>query len=275
MEILYNFLYQIIFTVGVIAVFGLAIALCRKAFYKIVGDKASKILLATGVIGTPIHELSHALMCLIFGHKITEIKLYQINSSDGTLGYVNHTYNKRNIYHQIGNFFIGIAPILVGSGVLLLLMFLLVPSTYDEVMSELNFAALLSTNLFEAPTYTGYFSLFGDIVADIFNFVNVGNFLWWIFIILAVMIASHMELSVADIKSSAIGFCFIAVGLLIADIVMYFVSMPALEATTEAMTSFSVTLSSFLAMSVIFCGITVLLGFAIKGVEKIIEKVKK
>lgn len=275
MEIFHNFLYQIIFTVGVIAAFGIVIALCRKAFYKIVGDKASKILLATGVIGTPIHELSHALMCLIFGHRITEIKLYQIESSDGTLGYVKHTYNKRNIYHQIGNFFIGVAPILIGSGVLLLLMFLLVPSTYDAVMTELNFAALLSTDFFEASTYTGYFSLFGDIVADIFDFVNVGNVLWWIFIILAVMIASHMELSLADIKSSAIGFGFIAVGLLIADIIMYFVSQAALEATTAAMTSFSVALSAFLAVSAIFSGITVLFGFAVKGIEKIIQKVKK
>lgn len=193
----------------------------------------------------------------------------------GTLGYVKHTYNKRNIYHQVGNFFIGVAPILVGSGVLLLLMFLLVPGTYDDVMSELNFAALLSTDFFEASTYTGYFSLFGDIVADIFDFVNVGNVLWWIFIILAIMIASHMELSLADIKSSAIGFGFIAVGLLIADIVMYFVSQVVLEATTAAMTSFSVALSAFLAVSAIFSGITVLFGFAIKGIEKIIQKVKK
>ena len=71
MEIFTNFIYQLVFTVGVIVVFGLIIALCRKAFYKIVGDNATKILLATGVVGTPIHELSHALMCVVFGHKIT------------------------------------------------------------------------------------------------------------------------------------------------------------------------------------------------------------
>ena len=238
MEILYNFLYQLIFTVGVIVVFGLLITLCRKAFYKIVGENASKIIIATGIIGTPVHELSHALMCVVFGHKVTEIKLYQPDS-DGTLGYVNHSYNPRNLYHQIGNFFIGIAPILGGSGVIFLLMYLLVPSIFSEVVDELKFIPLISFNLFEASTYSASLQIFWDIVEDIFGFTNTGSILWWVFIVLSFMIASHMELSTSDIKGGFKGFLFIAALLLIADIIMYFVSMPALEATTSAMTSFS------------------------------------
>ena len=65
--------------------------------------------LSTAVIGTPIHELSHAVACLIFGHKINEIKLFTLNGN-GSLGYVSHSYNPRSIYHQIGGFFIAIAP---------------------------------------------------------------------------------------------------------------------------------------------------------------------
>ncbi len=272
MEIFTNFIYQLVFTVGVIVVFGLIIALCRKAFYKIVGDNATKILLATGVVGTPIHELSHALMCVIFGHKITEIKLYQPNSTDGTLGYVNHTYNPKNLYHQIGNFFIGIAPILCGSGLLILLMFLMVNDLFTDVMAEIQFVELLSTNFWEASTYAGYFQLFWDIVTHIFEFTNMGNILWWLFMILALMISSHMELSTADIKGGFKGFLFIAGLLLIADIIMYFVSLPALEAVTTAMTSFSLTIAGFLALSAIFSGVLVLVGLAIKGISKVIKK---
>lgn len=272
MEIFTNFIYQLVFTVGVIVVFGLIIALCRKAFYKIVGDNATKILLATGVVGTPIHELSHALMCVVFGHKITEIKLYQPNSTDGTLGYVNHTYNPKNLYHQIGNFFIGIAPILCGSGLLILLMFLMVNDVFTDVMAEIQFVELLSTNFWEASTYAGYLQLFWDIVTDIFEFTNMGNVLWWLFMILALMISSHMELSTADIKGGFKGFLFIAGLLLIADIIMYFVSLPALEAVTTAMTSFSLTIAGLLALSAIFSGVLVLFGLAIKGITKVAKK---
>lgn len=269
MEIIENFLYQIIFTVGVIAIFGLLIALCRRTFCRILGDTGAKIILVTGAVGTPIHELSHALMCIIFGHKIVGIKLYQPNSDDGTLGYVNHTFNPKNPYHQIGNFFIGIAPILCGSGVLLLLMYLLVPGVYSGVMSELQFATLLSTDFFDISTYEGYFDLFLGIVSEIFGFTNTGNVFWWIFIVLALMISSHMELSTADIKGGAKGFAMIAVLLLAFDIVMYLVSFSTLESVTETMVSFSSVIAGFLAVSAVFSGIMVLIALAIKGISKI------
>lgn len=272
MEIITNFLYQIIFTVGVIVAFGLLIALCRKAFCRIAGDKGTKILLITGAVGTPIHELSHALMCIIFGHKIVEMKLYHPDSDDGTLGYVNHTFNPRNLYHQIGNFFIGVAPILCGSGVLLLLMYLLVPGVYSEVTEELQFIGLLSTDFFDLSTYAGYLDLFWQVISDIFDFTNSGNILWWIFVILGLMISSHMELSTADIKGGFKGFLFMAGVLLVADIIMYFISLSVLESVTAAMTSFAISIASFLAISGVFSGVMVLVALAIKGVTKIAKK---
>lgn len=273
MEIISNFLTQIVFSVGIIAIFGLLLALCRRAFCGIVGGNSTKILLATGIVGTPIHELSHALMCLVFGHKITEMKLYQLNSDDGTLGYVNHSYNPKNLYQQIGNFFIGIAPILGGSGVIFLLMYFCTPSLFGEVTSELQFVSLLSIDLLDPSTYAAFLGLFWDIVTLIFDFTNAGNILWWVFIIVSLMVASHMELSTADIKGGFKGFLFAAAGLLIADVIMYFVSSSALESVTDAMVSFSATVIGFLGVSAVFAGTMILIALGIKGISKI--KIKK
>lgn len=69
----------------------------------------------TAVIGTPIHELSHAIACVLFGHKITDIKLIDLSFSKPALGYVNHSWNTRSIYQSVGCFFIAIAPLITAS----------------------------------------------------------------------------------------------------------------------------------------------------------------
>jgi len=71
----------------------------------------------TTIIGTPIHELSHAIACVLFGHKITGIKLLDLSFSNTTLGYVNHSWNTRSIYQSIGCFFIAIAPLITASAI--------------------------------------------------------------------------------------------------------------------------------------------------------------
>ena len=262
MDILTNFLSQIFFTVGVVVLFGFLIGLCRRAFCKIVGRAGTVILLITGIIGTPIHELSHAIMCLIFGHRIEEIKLYDPDPDSGTLGYVNHSFNERNLYHQIGNFFIGIAPILGGSGILLLLMRFMTPDVHAGVISEFELGFSVS----------GFFESWWNIIKYVFDFGNMSSGLWWLFIVLAISISSHMELSGADIVGSLKGFSFLAGVLLIVDVSLYFISIDALETVTSAMTSFSLSLSTFLALSLIFLLAMLLVALIIKGIVALIRR---
>ena len=76
-DIIINFFVQVLLSVGVILIFGSLIAFCNKTFYSNIGHRSNALCIATGFIGTPIHELSHALFCVIFRHKINEIKLNQ------------------------------------------------------------------------------------------------------------------------------------------------------------------------------------------------------
>lgn len=264
MDILENFLFQLLSTVGIVIIFGFLIALCRRAFCKITGNKGIKILLATGIIGTPIHELSHALMCLIFGHKITEMKLYDPNSDDGTLGYVNHSFNPKNIYHQIGNFFIGIAPILGGSGILLLLSLILVPDVNAGIMREFRLVGSVDVSRF--------FEAFGSMIGYVFDFDNMTDISWWIFIILAFSIASHMELSAADIKGSLYGLGLLAAILLLADTVLYFIAERTLINFTSILVSLSLSISVFLMLSIIFLLAMILIALLVKGIQRLTQK---
>ena len=74
-----------------------------------------------GIVGVTIHEFSHYLFCKIFGHKVSDAKFFKPNWETGILGYVHHTYNSRNIYQSIGQVFVSIAPMIVGSTLIILL----------------------------------------------------------------------------------------------------------------------------------------------------------
>ena len=97
----------------------------RNSMARLLGGNAYIYLTAPGVA---VHELSHAFFCLVFRHKINEMKLFS-PEDDGTLGYVNHSYNPENYYQRTGNFFIGTGPIWGGIFVLYLFSKILLPET--------------------------------------------------------------------------------------------------------------------------------------------------
>ncbi len=258
MDFLIAFVSQTASTVGVIFIFGFIIALLRRAFCAVTPMLGPKILLATGIVGTPIHELSHALMCLLFGHHITEIKLYQPKSNDGTLGYVKHTYNKRNIYHQMGNFFIGIAPVLLGGGIIILFMLMLIPDTAELVNLEIKLYSIKDT---ASIPIAEYFEFLVNTVKSIFSAGNLASWQGWLFIVLAIMTSTHMEMSGADIKSGLKGLFFVLLMLVLVDGIIYIIKPEALADISEAAFSFGLMLSAFLSISVLF--LTSLLAVAL------------
>ena len=266
MELLVGFILQMISGAGVILLFGSIIALLRRAFCSVAGMSGPRILLLTGIVGTPVHELSHALMCIIFGHKITEIKLYQPESTDGTLGYVKHQYNKRNIYHQIGNFFIGVAPVVLGGAVILLLLLLLLPDTYDSVIGEMG--AIAESSLSDL-SIADVFGFIWTSICTIFSSDTFSDWKGWVFLILALMIASHTEMSAADIKSGAKGLGFIAIMLFIIDLILFFIFPGLFSALTGILTSFALVLSAFLSISVIFLLIMLFIAIIFKCIGMI------
>lgn len=92
----------------------LALYLVNESFYLIAGRQYRRTHLITGLIGTPVHELSHAIGCFVFGMRVTGIAFYRPDPASGTLGYVNFVYNPSRVTHKIGLLCVGISPVIAG-----------------------------------------------------------------------------------------------------------------------------------------------------------------
>ena len=193
---------------GSIIIFGFILyvlsSVTRRIFAKTLGSKTEVYI--TGWIGTPIHELSHALFCIIFRHKINDIKLF--NSKSDTIGYVLHSYDSRSWYQQMGNFFIGVAPIIIGTFIVYLLFMLLAPELKNNIfeMPNLKYKQMFNSEILSVIYYSVSnifiytYNIFMNIIRNFAIYSPFKSITFWIFLYLSISIASHMELSPADIS---------------------------------------------------------------------------
>ncbi|MGP8080682.1 MAG: hypothetical protein ACLPVI_09265 [Dehalococcoidales bacterium] len=165
-----------------------------------------------GWLGTIIHELSHALFCLIFFHKITNLKLFDPDQETGTLGYVQHTYDSSNIYQLAGNFFIGIGPILLGTALIYFLLYLLLglnPFKF-AVSVSLPTAHVYSWDILSRILQTIWTS-FRQLFSVIFSRQYLSTWQLYLFVYLTFTIGSSITLSASDIKSTLKGLSVILI----------------------------------------------------------------
>lgn len=258
-ELLIITVSEIVCLIGAIVIAGFILGFFRERsienFYKAFGKKSIYI---TGFIGVPIHELSHAIVALIFRHKITEIKLFKPSSEDNTLGYVKHKYNPRSIYQQIGNFFIGIAPILGGILSISVLMYFLVPSIYKGFMSNI----IDSININQI-NLINVISSFKELIKLIFTLNNLKDIKFIIFMFLAICISSHISLSKADIKGASKGLFSIFLMLIILNLlgIRKYISI-------NMIISYNMLMINILFISIIFSLITYVISLIIKSILK-------
>lgn len=266
-SIIINVLLIILYTIGLFIVFGFINELFNRLFIKLLGSKATKFQIVTGAIGTPVHECGHALFCLIFAHKITAIKLYDPSPDNGVLGYVNHTFNPKNFYQVIGNFFIGIGPLILGTGVLTGLFALMVSGSFFEIsaLPQTYLASGASGSAGWQMVYLG--KSIGDVFAIVFSLDNLGSIWWWLYFIIGCPIALHMNLSPADIKGSWKGLLFTLAILIVIPLIIGLISYNALTAITNGLFVFALYQTCFFSMAFIAFAIMILMALIIRLIK--------
>ena len=254
-----SFALQMLFTLGVIFIFGLLLALCNGTFYRNLGSKGRAVCYITGFIGTPVHEASHALMCLVFGHKIIEVKFFQINSSDGVLGYVRHSYNPKSLYQKVGCLFIGIAPVLVGALILAGILYLLLPSVFSDVWGELS-AVVFSQNV------SASFGHIWEAFSLMFSYIT--SWQWWVFVLCGMFIALHMTLSREDIKGALSGIVAYVLVFIIVDLVLALVGGNLLSVFTGGVIACGTFLLFFLCIFLVIALVLMGISYIVRAVRR-------
>lgn len=207
---------QLITALGIFFVFGYILAKLQEwtqnNYYRSVGWKG---ILWTAWFGTPIHELGHVFFAKLFHHKIERVSLFKPNQKTGNLGHVSHNYNRFSLYQRIGNFFVGAAPMLFGSAVLIILLYFLVPNAKEafrplstEQTSPLIILISLKTTLLK-----------------LFSVANLSSWKFWLFLYLSFCVASHISPSKQDLKNMWRGFAWLTLILILINVITLFVQI--------------------------------------------------
>lgn len=196
-------------TVGVFLVFGLIFKLLSSEIQKLemnLFGLFSYVIIYPFVI---IHELSHLFMAIIFTNKIEEVKLLNF-SNDGTLGYVsfskvNSNFKIRNVYQNIGDFYVGLAPIIIGSSLFLYSSKFINNDLFDSIVKL-------------AKKHDTIF----DLILSFSNFKNFNflfNFNIILFIIIVFSISSLFLLSTSDWEGCLKGIPYLVITISIINVI--------------------------------------------------------
>ena len=245
-------------------------------------------VLWTGWLGTPIHELSHALMCRVFQHRVDEIALFEPDEESGRLGYVRHSFKVGNWFQELGNLFIGIAPLLGGSVVLAVLLWMFYPeaantaidsaqtgavtasSTSDDLMTEIDMLGDSMGRDADAPvetsSQTGSLQQMVNVVTSmsgkILAIQNLATVRFWVFIYLVLCVGSHMAPSWSDYHGASRG-VFIFGGIVFAGVFLLALAGTDSNKMVDGMIMTMGPLFAVLGLAVLLVGISTAIVYLI------------
>lgn len=199
---------QLVLGFGLIAVLGVILFLLQKWTFQLLSRALGfkGVILWTGWLGTPLHELSHYLVGKLSGIEILEVKLWDPDPQAGVLGYVRYVVPRKDLRHLrplIGTFFMGVAPLFAGALALLLLLQVLAPRPELAWGEAARFAQVVEHG--SARTIgQGLLDLIRQTQAALF-WGGAADWRPWVFLYLALAIGSHLAPSRADMEGGLFG----------------------------------------------------------------------
>ncbi|ELQ8316836.1 hypothetical protein R2571_005722 [Pseudomonas aeruginosa] len=157
---------------------------------------AKRVYRWSGLIGVPVHEASHALVCIVFGMRITRMALYEPNEVTGRMGHVAFRYSPFSVAHGLGMALQAVAPLLAGA---VLVHFLLAGIKGVE-------APVLGVE----PVATWLIGVITATLSAAWQMTTSGP-LGLLAVVLAMIVSMHAVPSLADIKTGMRGLIILGV----------------------------------------------------------------
>ena len=176
------------------------------------------------------------------------------------MGYVSHEYDPKSLYQRIGLFFIGVGPIIFGSGVLFLLLLILVHPAFESMTAAMQ---MLGGAYDISEYFAAIGSGFGEFFVTMFSAECISTWTWWVMLVLGCLISLHMRLSSADVDGAKLGLLLVIAVFALVPIVIGLISYDTMLTVTGAMTSAAVHVMCVYALAIMFAAISTLIAFVI------------
>ena len=218
----------------------------------------------SAIIGTPIHELSHYILCKLCSHKVLKVSLYNFGN-DGTLGYVTHSFNKKNILSVAGNLPIGIAPLFGGCLAVYFINDILLPRIQiNEILLNVSAQQLNGLTTISHCVLLTVGQLFSSLLTGLrqYDFWKIA--LWFY---LSGSIALHMAPSKVDLSNSV-------TGLFITSLIFLVVYLFSPHLTFNFIIAALSTLTIILTIAIILASATLVITLIIEAAINSLRKIK-
>lgn len=241
---------------------GLAVWGCRMLYCFFVGDRSGFTLIkAVSVLSTPLREAGHAMMAVIFWHRVEDMQLLNLNDPDGEFGFVEHSYNPRNPVALLGNFFYAMGPVVLGL-VAVSLIFLtcfrgVLPAYFDEIRALGETGAGIGAYLRAAFL----------LLPKMFTAGEAGVFPRIIGCLLLVLVCLGIHASPSELFEALSGALILAVLAFVASGVMMLFDDRVMRIALSGIRSFSTVVTALYLVVLVFAAGVLLIG-ALYGVMR-------
>jgi len=264
MAFLSYYIQLILTTMAPLILGGLAVWGMECVFHALVGEQSGRrLLVAATAAGTPLHEAGHAAMCVLFAHRIHDVRLLDLHDPDGELGFVQHSYNRRNYFAVLGNYFIAIGPLFTGLFAVLVILLTCFHGCFGSFVNEV-------TMLVESEASFGeYVRAAASLVPAMFSGSRAALPLKIVGGILLLAISLRICISPEDLANALSGMVIFAAVTLVFAVLTALFDARVRRLILASLHTFSVVVVALFLVVLLSCAVLLAIGgvfFVIRGV---------